>query len=89
MSVQTINSGLIDLSPEEQEILSGGRTVTGRIRVPRARFRYGGRSYPASINVTVRGLPRPGSQAAPTFRQQEAPEDEPEDEPEIEFEGFE
>lgn len=63
MLAQTINTDLMDLSPEEQEVLSGG--VTGRIRVPRARFRYGGRTYPASILVTVRGLPRPGRTGGP------------------------
>ncbi|MCG6135823.1 MAG: hypothetical protein MET45_14405 [Nostoc sp. LLA-1] len=57
MSAQTISTDLMDLSPEEQEVLSGGQTTTGRILVPRARFRYGGKTYPARILVTVRGLP--------------------------------
>lgn len=58
MSAQTINTDLMDLSPEEQEVLSGGQqTVTGRIRVDDAVFRYGGKEYPARIRVTVRGLP--------------------------------
>jgi hypothetical protein len=58
MLAPTINTELMDLSPEEQEVLSGGQqTVTGRIRVDDAVFRYGGKEYPARIRVTVRGLP--------------------------------
>jgi hypothetical protein len=61
MSVQTINSDLMDLSIAEQEILSGGqrRRERGTIEVDDAVFRYGGEEYPARIRVTVRGLPRP------------------------------
>lgn len=82
MLAQTINTDLMDLSPEEQEVLSGGQT-TGTIRVPRARFRYGGKTYPARILVTVTGLPRPRSTGGSTSRQQgeevESPEDDSEE----------
>ncbi len=55
MSVNTIQSDLLfDLSTEEQQLISGGRegTITAN-----GRFRYGRRTYPATINVRVTGLP--------------------------------
>ncbi|MDB9439154.1 hypothetical protein BMF77_01908 [Dolichospermum sp. UHCC 0315A] len=55
MSVNTIQSDLLfDLSTEEQQLISGGKEGTIRAN---GRFRYGGRSYPATINVRVTGLP--------------------------------
>ncbi|MBS9392299.1 MAG: hypothetical protein ACOVOV_10840 [Dolichospermum sp.] len=56
MSVNTIQSDLLfDLSTEEQQLISGGKE--GTITVNNARFRYGGRTYPATIKVRVTGLP--------------------------------
>ncbi|MDB9375644.1 hypothetical protein [Nodularia sphaerocarpa] len=61
MSVQTIKTGLMDLSIEEQEILSGGKakgnTNEGIIQVDDAVLEYGGEEYPATITITVSDLP--------------------------------
>ncbi|TVP65795.1 MAG: hypothetical protein EA343_02480 [Nodularia sp. (in: Bacteria)] len=62
MTVQNINTDLIDLSIEEQEILSGGRRRaknenTGTIKVDDAVFEFGGEEYPAQIFVKVEDLP--------------------------------
>ncbi|MEH2187685.1 MAG: hypothetical protein V7K64_16150 [Nostoc sp.] len=55
MSIQTIKSDLlVDLSTEEQQLLSGG--IIGRIRT-RGVFRYGNRRYPVRLFGIVRGLP--------------------------------
>ncbi len=67
MSIQTIKTDLIDLSLEEQELLSGGRKQDkgenggGTIRVDDAVFKYGGEEYPAQIFVRVQDLPTPDS----------------------------
>ncbi len=55
MSIQTIQSDLlVDLSTEEQQLLSGGET--GRIRA-RGILRYGDRRYPVRLFGVVTGLP--------------------------------
>ncbi|MEH2108645.1 hypothetical protein [Nostoc sp.] len=55
MSIQTIKSDLfVDLSTEEQQLLSGG--VIGRIRTVGV-LRYGNRRYPVRLFGIVRGLP--------------------------------
>ncbi|GAX38366.1 hypothetical protein [Nodularia sp. NIES-3585] len=66
MTVQTIKTGLIDLSIEEQEILSGGRRGEGEgegekgtIQVDDAVLKYRGEEYPARIFVSVQDLPSP------------------------------
>lgn len=71
MSIQTIKTDLIDLSLEEQELLSGGRKQGngengggnggGTIRINDAVFNYGGKEYPAEIFVRVQDLPTPDS----------------------------
>ncbi|HYW18712.1 MAG TPA: hypothetical protein VE956_05240 [Nodularia sp. (in: cyanobacteria)] len=59
MSVQTIQTNLMDLSVEEQEILSGGKAKAnkGTIEVEDAVFKFGGEEYPATISITVSDLP--------------------------------
>ncbi len=55
MSIQSIKSDLlVDLSTEEQQLLSGG--VDGFIRT-RGVLRYGDRRYPVRLFGIVRGLP--------------------------------
>ncbi len=45
---------LVELSPQEQQLISGGARgiITGR-----GKFRYGNRTYPATILVRLRNLP--------------------------------
>ena len=65
MTVETIKTGLMDLSIEEQELLSGGlrrsareeREDVGIIKVDDAVFEFGGEEYPARIFVRVEDLP--------------------------------
>jgi hypothetical protein len=55
MSNQTISSDLVaDLSIDEQQFISGGRTGTIKAN---GRFLYKGKRYPAEIDVKVTGLP--------------------------------
>jgi hypothetical protein len=55
MSINTIQSDLLfDLSTEEQQLISRGKVGTIKTN---GRFRYRGRSYPATIDARVTGLP--------------------------------
>jgi hypothetical protein len=56
MSVNTIESELlVDLSKQEQQLLSGG--ATGVLEA-KGDFVYDGRKFPATITVTVKKLPK-------------------------------
>ncbi|MBE9199138.1 MULTISPECIES: hypothetical protein [unclassified Nodularia (in: cyanobacteria)] len=78
MPVHSINTDLMDLSVEEQEILSGGKGKKGKIRVDDAVFRYGGEEYPARIRITVSDLPSPDT--LPEVEVEVEPEEEEEEE---------
>lgn len=55
MSIQSIQSDLlVDLSTDEQQLLSGGKA--GFIRA-RGTFRYAGKKYPLALVGIVRDLP--------------------------------
>ena len=57
MSVNRIESELlVELSKQEQQLLSGGATEKGVLEGT-GNFVYGGQTFPATYKVTIRNLP--------------------------------